>query len=375
MDQASAILTVDLGAIAANWRLLAARAAPAECACVVKADAYGLGLERVAPVLASAGCRTFFVALLEEGLELRMLLASATIFVLDGPVAGTETLYAEHGLVPVINDLGQLASWRREADRRNGLPLCLQVDTGMSRFGLPRDEILRLAADPDLAAGLQPVLLMSHLACADCPRHPANERQRVRFGEAARVLRPVMRGARVSLAASSGIFLGAPYHHDMVRPGAALFGVPPTVGEPNPMRPVVLLQARVMQTRWVEAGDSVGYGATFVAERRMRVATVAAGYADGFLRAGSNRGAVATGDGIQLPIVGLVSMDSITVDASAAGDLRVGDLVELIGPHRSLEAVAQDAGTIGYEMLTALGGRYHRRDLKEVSNDRRRALG
>ena len=367
MDEraASAILTIDLQAVAANWRALAARVAPAECAGVVKADAYGLGVARVAPVLWAAGCRTFFVAILEEAMALRAVLPDAAILVLDGPIAGTEGEYAGRGLIPVINDLGQLERWRALGRQRGeALRLCLQVDTGMSRFGLPRDEIERLAGEPGLAGGLRPVLLMSHLGCADHAADLANARQLARFGAAVDALGSAMAGARRSLAASSGIFLGADYHHGMVRPGAALFGVPPQAGAPNPMQAVVRLEARVMQVREIGAGDFVGYGATFTAERPMRIATVAAGYADGFLRAGSNRGAVAAADGTVLPIVGLVSMDSITVDATAMGErLLVGDLVELIGPHRPLDAVAADAGTIGYEILTALGARYRRRDL------------
>ena len=364
-ERASAILSIDLGAIAANWRALAERAAPAECAAVVKADAYGLGIGRVAPVLWAAGCRTFFVAILEEAVALRAVLPEAAILVLDGPIAGTEGEYAEAGLVPVINDLGQLGRWREAGlARGEALALCLQVDTGMSRFGLPPGEVERLVEEPGLTGGLRPWLLMSHLGCADRAEDPANRVQLGRFEAAVERLGRAMAGARASLAASSGIFLGGAYHFGMVRPGAALFGVPPLAGRANPMRAVVGLQARVMQVREIGVGDFVGYGATFVAERAMRIATVAVGYADGFLRAGSNRGAVAAADGTLLPIVGLVSMDSITVDATAMGErLRVGDLVELIGAHRPLEAVAADAGTIGYEILTALGARYRRRDL------------
>ena len=376
-DGASAILTIDVDAIAENWRLLATMASRAVCAAVVKADAYGLGMERVAPVLAGAGCETFFVALLDEAVALRALLPRAGVFVLNGPVAGTEPEYAEQRLVPVINDLGQLARWREEARRRGvRLPLCLQVDTGMSRFGLPAEEAEVLAGEPGRAAGLRPSLLMSHLACADDPSHRSNQAQLARFARASRSLATVMAGARLSLAASSGVFLGSDYHFDMIRPGAALFGIAPVKQASNPMRPVVRLEARVMQVRAVAAGESVGYGATFTAERPMRVATIAYGYADGFIRSGSNRGAAWTADGTMMPLVGLVSMDSITVDASDAGDrLRVGDLVELIGPHRPLEDVARDAGTIGYEILTALGGRALRRDLRAGADRGRRALG
>lgn len=374
-DGASAVLSIDLGAVAANWALLAARVAPAECAAVVKADAYGLGVGRVAPVLWEAGCRTFFVAIIEEAAALRSLLPDAAIYVLNGPIAGTEAFCEAHGIVPVINDLGQLEAWRREAARRGeALPLCLQVDTGMARFGLPADEVARLAAEPERVTPLAPALLMSHLACADQPSHPANEAQRARFEAAGFVLTPVLGSVRRSLAASSGVFLGKPFHHGLARPGAALFGVAPTAGAANPMRAVVTLRARVMQVRTIGAGESVGYGATFTAERTMRIATIATGYADGFLRAGSNRGSVSA-FGKLLPIVGLVSMDSITVDATSVGErLRVGDLVELIGPDRPLEDVARDAGTIGYEILTALGGRYLRRDLP-VSSAMRRMPG
>ena len=361
---AAAILTIDLDAIAANWRLLAGRVAPAECAGVVKADAYGLGADRVARTLHRAGCRTFFVAMLAEARALRPHLApDARILVLNGLVAGTEAECADAGVVPVINSLAQLVRWRDEAVRRGtALPLVLQVDTGMSRFGLSAAEIETLAGAPALAAGLQPSLLMSHLACADTPDHAANARQRADFERAVGLLAPVLPGIRTSLAASSGIFLGGDFHGGMVRPGAALYGVAPTVGVPNPMHPVVRLAARCVQVRRIAAGETVGYGATFTAARATAVATVAIGYADGFLRAGSNRGAVAAGGRI-LPILGLVSMDCITVDAGPVGDeaLREGDLAELIGPARALGDVARDAGTIAYEILTSLGRRYARR--------------
>ncbi len=363
---AQAILTIDLDAIAANWRLLAARVAPSECAAVLKADAYGLGAARVAPALHRAGCRTFFVALLAEARALcPHLPADARILVLNGLVAGAEAECAAAGLIPVINSLAQLERWREEsAGRGAALPLVLQVDTGMSRFGLSAAELETLAGRPALVAGLRPLLLMSHLACADTPAHEANGRQRARFAEAEAMLAAIVPGARSSLAASSGIFLDADFHGALVRPGVALYGVAPTQGEANPMHPVVRLEARCVQVRRVGAGETVGYGATFTAAHPTLVATLAVGYADGFLRAGSNRGAVAK-DGTVLPILGLVSMDCITVDAGPPGSerLREGDLVELIGPTRTLADVARDAGTIPYEILTALGRRYARRYL------------
>ena len=366
---AQAILTIDTAAIAANWRLLAGKAGAAECAAVVKADAYGLGVDHVAPALARAGCRSFFVALLAEARALRPHVgADAAVYVLNGLVSGTEAECAACGAIPVINSLPQLALWRAEAQRRGeALPLALQVDTGMSRFGLSPAEIDTLVAAPLLAGGLCPTLLMSHLACADTPDHAANARQRARFERACALLAPVLPGARSSLAASSGIFLGEAFHGAMVRPGAALFGVAPMRGGANPMRPVLRLEARCVQRRRIEAGDTVGYGATFTAARATIVATIATGYADGFLRAGSNQGAVAC-DGRKLPILGLVSMDSITVDAGPADAAtpREGDMVELIGPTRTLEDVARDAGTIPYEILTSLGGRYARRIVGET---------
>lgn len=361
---AQAALSIDLDAIAANWRLLAARAAPAECAAVVKADAYGLGVARVAPALHRAGCRTFFVALLAEAVALRAHLpADSRILVLNGALPGTEAAHVAAGAVPVVNSLGQLAAWRAEAARRGtALPLVLQIDTGMARFGLPPSECAELAGRPELAHGLAPAILMSHLACADAPSHPANETQLARFAEAQERLAAALPGAAASLAASSGIFLGPRFHFDLVRPGAALFGVPPTASAPNPLRAVVRLEARCVQVRRIAAGDTVGYGATWTAPHPTTVATIAVGYADGFLRAGSNRGACCAKDGTILPILGLVSMDSITVDAGPVGEggLRAGDMVEVIGPGRRLEHVARDAGTIGYEILTSLGGRYER---------------
>ncbi len=361
---ASAILTIDLDAVAANWRLLAARVAPAEAAAVLKADAYGTGADRVAPVLARAGCRTFFVALLAEARALRPILPDdARVLVLNGLVAGTEAECAGQNLVPVINSLAQLERWAGEAARRGvALPLALQVDTGMSRFGLSSAELETLAGRPELVAGLHPFLLMSHLACADVPGHEANARQLRRFAEVRAMLAPLLPGIRTSLAASSGIFLEAGFYGDLVRPGAALYGVAPTRGKANPMRPVVRLEARCVQVRRIEAGETVGYGATYTAERPTAVATLAVGYADGFLRAGSNRGAAAARGKI-LPILGLVSMDCITVDAGPpdADTIREGDLAELVGPTRTLGHVARDADTIPYEILTALGRRYVRR--------------
>lgn len=352
-------LTIDLDALAANHALLARRVAPALCAAVVKADAYGLGAVRVAPVLAGAGCRDFFVAHLAEGLSLQPYLpADARLYVLNGLQPGSERRCAKSGIIPVLNSLEQAQRWRETAEEL-GRPLgaVLQLDSGMSRLGLPPAEAETLAADEDFRAHVRLAYVMSHLACADHPNSGANAAQRARFEELTALFPSVPR----SLANSGGAFLPADFHCDLVRPGVALYGAAPNDAGPNPMRPVVRLEARVIQVRTIPAGTGVGYGLTFNAERETRIATIAVGYADGWLRSLGNRGA-AYFNGVRLPIAGRVSMDSITLDVTALpeGTLGLGDWVELIGPSQTLDQVAADAGTISYEILTSLGPRYHR---------------
>ncbi|HEY0522068.1 MAG TPA: alanine racemase [Stellaceae bacterium] len=357
-DRAGAVLEIDLGAVAANWRMLRDRAAAASgagCAAVVKADAYGLGIAEVGPALAAAGCRTFFVAHIDEGMMLRGLLPHAEIAVLNGLLPGTARVFREYRLLPVLNDLGQVDAWR---DSGAGAAI-LQVESGMNRLGLPRREVEALAAaSPDRLGGIVLRAVMSHLACADEPEHPMNAAQRDAFAAACRILPP----APASLAASSGIFLGPDYHGDLVRPGAALYGVNPLPGRINEMRQVVRLKGKILQVRDVDTGDAVGYGATHRKTRPGRIATVAVGYADGWLRSFSNRGSVVF-DGHKLPLVGRVSMDLITIDVSspeATARVRPGDCVELLGDAHTVDDAAAEAGTIGYEILTSLGRRYHR---------------
>jgi len=361
---AGAVLTIDLAAMGANYRLLQSHSHPALCGAVVKADAYGLGAARVAPVLSAAGCRHFFVAHLDEGVTLRRYLpADISIYIMHGVFPGGETLCLAHDLIPVSNSPAQLARWAalaRVSGRR--LPAVLQIDTGMARFGFSETEII------DLADDLRPLAIryvMSHLACADTPDHPANAEQRARFDD----LRARLPPAPATLAASSGTFLDPVFHYDLVRPGAALYGVAPTAGLPNPLSPVIRLDAKVVQLRDVPAGTPIGYGHSVRTVVPARLATIAVGYADGYLRSGSNGGAAWFGD-VALPIMGRISMDSIILDASAAPDgaLHEGSFVELIGPHRDVDAVAADAGTIGYEVLTSLGRRYHRCYLSEASS-------
>ena len=359
---ASAVLTVDLDALVDNYRLLRDRFTGAACAAVVKADAYGLGAERVAPVLARVGCRHFFVAHLQEGLALRKVLPDeAEIFVLNGLMPGAEATCRDGRLTPVLNSLAQVDAWAALGRRRGeALPAVLQVDSGMARLGLAPVEVDQLARDPARLGGITVRAVMSHLACADEPDHPANRAQLAAFEALRRRLPP----APASFANSSGIFLGPEYHFDLARPGAALYGVAPVLGRPNPMRAVVRLDARVIQTRWIAANDAVGYGHTFRASGPTRIATLGVGYADGWLRSTGSLGRAYVGDRA-LPIVGRVSMDSLTLDISAvaADMLEPGDFVELIGPHQSVDDAAKAAGTIGYEILTSLGGRYVRRHI------------
>lgn len=352
---ASAVLTIDLAAISRNYRLLAERVGPGvTCAGVVKADAYGLGADRVAPALYRAGCRAFFTAHLDEALDIQTHLPDdVAIYILNGLPAGGEPDCANAGIVPVLNSREQLDAWSDQARQRGRvLPAVIQVDSGMSRLGMSPREV----AGRDTSV-LDVQLVMSHLACADTPAHPANAHQLAAF----QTLAKRFPAARKSLANSSGIFLGRNYHHDLVRPGAALYGLNPNPAQSNPMLPVVRLTAQVIQTREIEADAHVGYGWTFRAPQPTRLATLAIGYADGLQRAFGNGGAVYF-RGRRLAVAGRVSMDSLTVDLGdlPAGMLARGSQVQIIGEHQSLDALAATAGTIGYEMLTSLGQRYER---------------
>lgn len=358
-DTAPGVLTIDLAALAANYRALQQRLAPARAAAVVKADAYGLGAARVVPALAAAGCRDFFVAQLAEALALKPVLGDdARLFVLNGLQPGAESICADAGIVPALNSLEQVANWSSLAKARGAeFPALLQFDTGMSRLGLSEDEAATLTAEPDRLAGVRLLYLMSHLAAADQPTSVQNADQLA----AMRRIAAALPGTELSFANSGGIFLGSDYHGALARPGIALYGGAPFAGDANPMAPVVRLEVRVVQTRTVPAGTKVGYGGSHVTTAERRLATIAAGYADGLPRALSDRGAAFL-EGVRLPVVGRVSMDSLTLDVTALppGALRLGSLVELIGPHQTLEDIAAAADTISYEILTRLGQRYHR---------------
>lgn len=356
---ATTTLEVDLNALAANYRLLSARAPTARCAAVVKGDGYGLGVGPVARTLHKAGCEIFFVAHLDEGITLRQELAGATptpeIFILNGLMPGEDPLFREHGLMPVLNDLGQIEQWATYCRAHEPHPAAVHLDTGMSRLGLDLDEQATLFEAQDRLDGFPLRCVMSHLACADTPDHPLNRQQRQEFATALTRLPE----APASLSASSGIFLGPDWHFDIVRPGVSLYGVAPTEGKSNPMAQVVGLYGKIIQVRRVDAPRTVGYGATHQFSGPALVATVAIGYADGYLRCLSGRAIAYVGE-VAVPLVGRVSMDLLTFDISAAPSAKPGDPIELIGPHVSVDAVAAAAGTIGYEILTGLGSRYRR---------------
>jgi alanine racemase len=354
-------LTVDLGAIEANWRALAHQLLTVECSAVVKANAYGLGLEPVTATLALAGCKTFFVADIAEARRVRSRAAEATIYVLDGFTPDWGDAFIEINARPVINSTTELAEWDAFVAARSWQGgAALHVDTGINRLGIAIDEAAALAPrTQNENHGI--ALLMSHLACAENPNHPLNATQINVFRE----LHMLYPGIPASLANSSGIFLGSSTHYDLARPGAALYGVNPTPGHPNPQKNVVELTGRILQIRVVDRDQTVGYGATWTAKRPTRIAVVALGYADGLLRAGSGTderpGGNAIVAGKRCPIVGRISMDLICIDvtALAEGTAHRGDPATLIGPDLPIDEVAASAGTIGYEILTRLGPRCH----------------
>lgn len=351
---ATAILDIDLDAIAENIRAIRARVAPA-CAVagVVKADAYGIGLAAVARTHRACGTGSFFVATPDEGIALRAVIGDVPeIAVLGGVFHGAEDVYKHHGLSPVLNSPGDLQRWAVTGD---GAPAMIHLDTGMRRLGFDTREADALAADPQQLERVNITAIMSHFACADEKDHPLTAAQHARFDALVRAF-PKM---RKTLSNSAGIFVSRAYDYDMVRPGMAIYGLNPAPHAPNPMRPVVSLRARVLQIRDALKGESVGYGAAHICTAPTRVATIALGYADGFLRSLSGRGKVWAGD-VPLPILGRVSMDLIGVDAGAAPTLKPGDWVSVIGPRQDADSLAAMAGTIGYEILTGLGPRYHR---------------
>ena len=361
-EQAGGIVSVDLGALEDNWRALMRRATPSECSAVIKADGYGCGIEQVARRLSLAGCNTFFVADLDEARRVRAVASEPVVYVLHGLMPGAAPAFADVRARPVIGSLLELAEWDTFCAAQNwDGGAALHVDTGMNRLGITVNEAAALA--PRIRAENHGItLLMSHLACAELPEHPLNQRQIASF----RDVRMLYRGIPSSLANSSGIFLGSSAYCDMVRPGAALYGINPTPGKSNPMRPVVELQARILQVRTVPRGETVGYDATWTAKRATRIAVVGVGYADGYMRAASASDERPGGDAIiagkRCPLAGRISMDLMAIDVTDLADnaARRGDMATLIGDAIPVDEVAEVSGTIGYEVLTSLGRRYHR---------------
>jgi alanine racemase len=362
LASAIGVLTIDLDAIVANWRKLEKTAIPAECAGVVKADAYGCGAAEVSKALASAGCKTFFVATLDEARVVRAALPQATIYALDGFFQNTGEAYAQINCKPVIGDLNELAEWDVFC-RRSGWTggAAIHIDTGMNRLGLTVTEAQGII--PRINAGDHGIsLVMSHLVSAELVNNQTNARQLAAFREIASHFTNVP----ASLSNSSGIYLGAQFQFDMVRPGAALYGVNPTPEADNPMQPVVELKARIIQIRNVERGETVGYGGTWTARRPTKLAIVSSGYADGYFRAASandgTRGAEVMVAGKRCPVAGRISMDLIAVDITdlPANAARRGHMVTLIGEGITVDELAHHFGTIGYEVLTSLGRRYAR---------------
>jgi alanine racemase len=359
---APGVLTVDLDAIIANWRRLEKTAVPAECGAVIKADAYGCGLAPVARALASVGCKTFFVATLDEARAARAALPSATIYVLDGFFQNCGDAFAKIDARPVIGDLNELAEWDVFC-RRSGWAggAAIHVDTGMNRLGLSPTEAQGII--PRINAGDHGItLVMSHLACAESLNHPQNAKQLASFREIA----SLFSGVPASLSNSSAIFLGAAFQFDLVRPGAALYGVNPTPEADSPMQPVVDLKARIVQVRNVEKGESIGYGATWTTRRPTRLAIVAVGYADGYFRAPGGTDGTPSAEvivaGKRCPVAGRISMDLMAIDITDLDKnaARRGQMVTLIGEGITVDELAHHFGTIGYEVLTSLGSRYAR---------------
>lgn len=360
-------LVINLTALGHNFGLCQKKAGlNCTVGAAVKADAYGTGVQQAAPVLYDAGCRNFFVATLDEGLSLRKILpdADTRIAVLNGLQHGAEDIFDFQNLTPVLNSLQQIERWEKYALRTRPYLKCIvHVDTGMARLGLDEDEQKTFIERAGHYAKILDIhTIMTHFACADENGHALNEQQFEKF----QILTEHFPLSKKSLSNSSGLFRDARYHFDLARPGMCLYGLNPVPEQANPMKPVVHLNVPVLQIRTVKKGDSVGYGASWVAEQATKLATVQLGYADGYLRSFSARGTLYW-QNIPCPIVGRVSMDLTIVSLENMPDglcPREGDMMEVIGPNQSADDIAEAAGTIGYEILTSLGNRYHRHYVK-----------
>lgn len=358
-------LTIDLSALAANWQFLDTQSPEAETAAVVKANAYGLGIEAVVPVLSEAGCNTFFTAMVEEGVRVRKCLPEANVFILNGIFSDTITTAIEHDLQPVLSTHDQISIWAAMA---NGKPCAIHVDTGMNRLGLEMDEARKFSENTSLIKKSGAALLMSHLACSDDPEHPQNASQLANFQELVGLF-PML---KPSFANSAAILSNADTHFELTRPGIAMYGGEAVNDAPNPMRVVVKSEARVLQIRNAKKGEGVGYGAAHILDRDSKIAVCSAGYADGYHRASSGCGVPVRGvkevGGFgqwgehKVPLIGRVSMDLTEFDVTDVPDedLKNTKWVELFGPNILLDDAARASGTIGHEFLTGIGGRFTR---------------
>ena len=358
-ELAGAMLHIDLAALRANYRQILKAAAPAECGACIKSDAYGLGMTRVAHALWAAGCRTFFIARPAEGVALRAVLPEAVIYVLDGLLPGLAPVYATYDLRPALASIEEVREW---AAQRPQTRAALHIDTGINRLGLSPEDVQALGAEREIFEKFDIALIIGHLACADEPAHEMNGRQRQAF----EMMRASLPAAPASLANTPAALIAQDPIYDMVRTGIGLYGGNPFTQRPNPMRPVVHLYASILQVRTVKTGDSVGYGASWTANRDSRIAVLAAGYGDGLPRALAfpARGGPAHAylGGQFAPIVGRISMDLLAVDVTdvPATFAKRGSRAELIGDHVTVDDMARWAGTIPYEILTSLGSRYSR---------------
>jgi len=366
-DYSNATLTIDLSALAANYRLLVDKFVGRHVGVAVKADAYGIGVERAAQTFFAEGCRTFFVANLDEGVELRGILGPGPeIYIFEGISADRGGVFTANDLRPVLNHLGQIATWAEHAAATsNPLAAALHVDTGMSRLGLPGQELDILLAEPERLAGIDLKLVMSHLVCGDEIDNPSNNNQLRAFSQ----IRNHFPDVEASFANGAGILQGPEYHFDVARAGLALYGGNPMPSLPNQMSEVIQIKAKIAQVREIDSPQTVGYGATHRAIGPARIATVPVGYADGYPRSLGNTG-FAVIDGVRVPVAGRVSMDMITLDVTAVAPEKAapGCEVELLGGGVSPVELARAAGTVDYELLTRIGSRYHRRYVDTTSS-------
>ena len=357
-DQAE--LRVDLAALAANFKTMQKNAGRAETSAVVKADGYGLGMAHIAPALSQAGCQTFWVAQLNEGITLRALLPDAVIYVLNGVPHGTDAEFEAHDLRPCLITRAQIEAWQAYCRAHQSLPACLFVDSGFNRLGFGELDVAELMARPDIFNGWELCLIASHLACADDPQNPMNAAQLERFRHALTMLPD----APASLANSGGTMLGPDYHFDMVRTGTMVYGCSATAREEDALQPIASLRAPLLQMRHLSAGDTIGYGATFTAAAEMTIGIASLGYGDGLSRHFGNQSPSPvrfTIDAQPVSLLGRISMDSLAVDLTHLAQLpQIGDMVEIFGHDNPIDRLAHQGNTISYELLTSLGNRYNR---------------